>query len=90
MTGRKLKRLQDLLTSIRLLRSKTKDFLFILPDNKIHHPIAKIANTVKQNNGMIHPVKLLQTPHATPYALIPYYETPSAHRHPAPVFQSAY
>jgi hypothetical protein len=48
-----------LLTAYGLEGCKAKYSFFVLPYNKVDHPIAEVAYTVEQNNGMlVHPTKV--------------------------------
>jgi hypothetical protein len=39
---------QYLFACLRLKRGEAQLFMFILPDNEIDHPVAKIANAIEQ------------------------------------------
>jgi hypothetical protein len=45
---------------IRLKGGKQKNLPFVIADNEVHHPVAKIADTIKEDYGFVgnHPAKL--------------------------------
>ena len=60
MCGGQVELLQQRLSGVTLQGGKTKLFFFIMPDDKLHTAIAKIAYAVKKYNrvGCIHHAKV--------------------------------
>ena len=63
MCGGQVELLQQRLSGVTLQGGKTKLFSFIMPDDKLHTTVAKIAYAVKKYNGVgyIHQAKIVHS-----------------------------